>query len=261
MRTANQCGAPLTVLAEPAASSGGYRLRWAAEWTRERFWVIPAVLLALGTGLAVLVAGGLITVALSLGTVAALAATGFVRDYVPVALALTTTALGTLLPILHDSGMLAGDFGRYVFAAGAVGELFIPVFCVSSGMTLDIGGIARNPARVIAFFLLLLVIRGLPSMLVYRKVLPLRQRAEMTFITATALPLLVALAEIGLRDGRMLPANAAALVGAGVLSVLVFPAVAMALAGKGGGLGAPLAAEPAPEAPHPADRLLPPWHR
>jgi len=60
-------------------------------------------------------------------------------------------------------------------------------------MTLDIGGIAGNPLRVVVFFLLLLVIRGLPSLLIYRKVLPLRQRDEMTFITATALPLLVAL--------------------------------------------------------------------
>jgi len=51
----------------------------------------------------------------------------------------------------------------------------------------------------------------------------------MTFITATAMPLLIALAEIGLQDGKMLPSNAAAIVGAGVLSVLVFPAVAVAL--------------------------------
>ena len=58
MRTADQRGAPPPVLAEPAVSSGGYRLRWAAEWVRERFWVIPAVLLALGTGLAVLTASG-----------------------------------------------------------------------------------------------------------------------------------------------------------------------------------------------------------
>ena len=58
MRTADHYGTPLTVLAEPAVSSGGYRLRWAAEWVRERFWVIPAVLLVLGTGLAVLVAEG-----------------------------------------------------------------------------------------------------------------------------------------------------------------------------------------------------------
>jgi uncharacterized membrane protein len=58
MRTADQRGSPPPVLAEPAVSSGGYRVRWAAEWMRERFWVIPAALLALGTGLAVLTAEG-----------------------------------------------------------------------------------------------------------------------------------------------------------------------------------------------------------
>ena len=51
----------------------------------------------------------------------------------------------------------------------------------------------------------------------------------MTFISATTLPLLIALAEIGQRDGVMLPATAAALVGAGVLSVLVFPLIAVRL--------------------------------
>jgi uncharacterized membrane protein len=58
MRTADQRGALPPVLAEPAVSSGGYRVRWAAEWMRERFWVIPSVLLAAGTGLAVLTAEG-----------------------------------------------------------------------------------------------------------------------------------------------------------------------------------------------------------
>jgi uncharacterized membrane protein len=58
MRTADQRGAPPPVLAEPAVSSGGYRVSWAAEWMRERFWVIPAVLLVAGTGLAVLTAEG-----------------------------------------------------------------------------------------------------------------------------------------------------------------------------------------------------------
>jgi hypothetical protein len=51
----------------------------------------------------------------------------------------------------------------------------------------------------------------------------------MTFITATTLPLLIALAEIGQQDGVMLPATAAALVGAGVLSVLVYPQIAVGL--------------------------------
>jgi hypothetical protein len=44
-----------------------------------------------------------------------------------------------------------------------------------------------------------------------------------------ALPLLVALSEIGLQSGTMLPENAAALVGAGVLSVLIFPAIATSI--------------------------------
>jgi hypothetical protein len=51
------------------------------------------------------------------------------------------------------------------------------------------------------------------------------------FCTATSLPLIVALTEIGLENGTMLPENAAALVGAGVLSVLVFPLVAVLLEG------------------------------
>jgi hypothetical protein len=48
------------------------------------------------------------------------------------------------------------------------------------------------------------------------------------------MPLLIALAAIGLSTGVMLPANAAALVGAGVLSVLVYPLIAIALARRGG---------------------------
>jgi hypothetical protein len=43
MGTADQAGGPPPVLAEAAVSSGGYRLRWSAEWVRERFRVIPAV--------------------------------------------------------------------------------------------------------------------------------------------------------------------------------------------------------------------------
>ena len=110
---------------------------------------------------------------------------------------------------------------------------FIPVFFVASGMALDVQSIAQNPLRLLVFFVLLLVVRGLPSLLVYRRALPLRQRAEMTFITATTMPLLIALAAIGLSTGVMIPANAAALVGAGVLSVLVYPLIAIALARRG----------------------------
>ena len=283
----------------------------------------------------------LVTVALAAASVGVLAAIGFVRAFVPVALGLTTTALGTLLPILRDNDMLGGRFGRYLLAAGAVGELFpvfaiavflgasnkfvalgslvavgilavvlslaprlvrgnrlerilqegegstaqttvrwtvvllllllliaeefgldvvlgaflagivlrrwapgdvhsleekldtigygffIPLFFVASGMSLDIRSIAEAPLRLLVFFVLLLAVRGVPALFLYRDALPPVRRVQLMFLTATALPLLVALAEIGLRNGTMLPENAAALVGAGALSVLVFPMAAV----------------------------------
>ena len=298
-------------------------------------WVITAILAVAVTGL--------------------LDAVGFVHAFVPVAIALTTTALGTLLPILRDNRMLDGPFGEFIMAAGAVGEFlpivavaiflsangaflglislvviggvallftvvprlvrhdkldnilaegehatsqttlrwtifllfallviaanfgldvvlgaflagvvlhrwapgdvhaleekldaigygfFIPVFFISSGMSLDLQSIIAAPARLIVFFLLLLTVRGLPALLFYRRDLPLRGRLQMMLLTATALPLLVALAHIGLQSGIMLPQNAAALVGAGVLSVIVFPAVAV-------GINRSRAAEPVPAA-------------
>jgi len=73
-------------------------------------WVISAVV-------AVLIVGGL-------------AAIGFVHAFLPVCIALTTTALGTLLPILREQNMLSGSFGRFIFAAGAVGEL-LPILAIS----------------------------------------------------------------------------------------------------------------------------------
>ncbi|HEX3201291.1 MAG TPA: cation:proton antiporter, partial [Actinomycetes bacterium] len=106
---------------------------------------------------------------------------------------------------------------------------FIPLFFVASGMTLDVRSIAEAPLRLLIFFVLLLAVRGVPSLFLYRRDVPAAQRVEIMFLTATALPLLVALAEIGLRNGTMLRENAAALVGAGALSVLVFPMAAVAI--------------------------------
>ena len=305
-------------------------------------------------------AGWCCSAVIAVAAVAGLASAGLVRDYVPIGLALTTTALGTLLPILRDNDMMSGRFGRYVLAAGAVGELFpiiaisvfltrrnqfvaiaslvavgvaaaaltalpriigrarlqavirqghrataqttlrwavvlllvllvlaerfgldvvlgamlagmvlrnwtrrmefevslledkldavgygifIPVFFVASGMGLDVGAIIADPLRLLIFLALLLVVRGLPSLLVYRRSLPVRERVEMIFITATTMPLLIAIAAIGMQDGVMIPANAAALVGAGAASVLIYPSVATALARRGrAGTAAPDAA-------------------
>ena len=78
--------------------------------------------------------GWVVSAVISLVAVAGLTKAGFVRDFIPIALALTTTALGTLLPILSENEMLGGQFGRYVLAAGAVGELF-PIVAISLFLT------------------------------------------------------------------------------------------------------------------------------
>jgi Kef-type K+ transport system membrane component KefB len=288
-------------------------------------------------------AAWLVSVAVAVAAVTALELAGIVRDFVPVAIALTTTALGTLLPILRDNDMLGGAFGRSVMASGAVGELFpilaialflsatsqyvallallvisalagllmalssglrgrtlermvlagadttaqstlrwtivlllgllvmtgefgvdavlgafvagsvlrrwvgdgagslgskldavgygffIPVFFVYSGMNLHLDSIIAAPGRLVGFFVLLLLTRALPVYLVHTRALDRVPRIQLALCSATTLPLLVALAEIGRRNGAMLPETAAALVGAGVLSVLVFPTVAVAL--------------------------------
>jgi len=72
-------------------------------------------------------------------------------------------------------------------------------------------------------------VRGLPTLFVYRKDLRPVRRTQLMLISATALPLLVALADIGVGNGSMLPENGAALVGAGVLSVALFPLIAVRL--------------------------------
>ena len=56
-----------------------------------------------------------------------------------VAIALTTTAIGTLLPILGDAGVLRTDLGRNVLASGAMGELG-PIVAISVALTTDSPG-------------------------------------------------------------------------------------------------------------------------
>ena len=90
--------------------------------------------------------GWLISAVIAVGVTGGLGAAGDIKDYVPVGLALTTTALGTLLPILRDNDMLAGRFGQHVFAAGAVGELFpiliIAVFLTQRGHFIALASVA-----------------------------------------------------------------------------------------------------------------------
>jgi Kef-type K+ transport system membrane component KefB len=107
----------------------------------------------------------------------------------------------------------------------------IPVFFVTSGINLDVAGLTADPAallRMPLFLLALLVVRAVPAVL-YRGQVSGRQVAAAGLLQATSLPFLVTATMIGTELGVISPVNAAALVGAGVASVLVFPTVALGL--------------------------------
>ena len=73
------------------------------------------------------------------------------------------------------------------------------------------------------------MVRGAPVFLLYRTAIPGADRLPLTLYSATALPLVVAVTTIGLETGHMRPENAAALVGAAMVSVLVFSLLALTL--------------------------------
>lgn len=110
----------------------------------------------------------------------------------------------------------------------AVGFGFlIPVFFVVSGANIDAEAVMANPWPMLVVFVLLLVVRGLPQMLVYRSVLPnVNDRASLSLYIATGLPIIVAVTSVQVQAGTMTTGDAAELVGAGALSVLVFPLLA-----------------------------------
>jgi Kef-type K+ transport system membrane component KefB len=111
---------------------------------------------------------------------------------------------------------------------GAGYGVFIPVFFVWSGLQFDLGALGSGGstlARVPLFLAALLAVRGLPALL-YR--LDARRTAAAALLQATSLPFIVAAAQIGMELGKLSQANGAALVAAGLGSVLLFPLGALA---------------------------------
>jgi Kef-type K+ transport system membrane component KefB len=294
------------------------------------------------------VGGWVVSLALGLGIAVALWAAGAIDAPILVGLALTTTALGTLMPILRDSGVLDERFGKYVLGAGAAGEFgpvvivsiilaveagepwrttllfvfaalvvgatllalraqparvvrliettmgtsgqlavrlsvllviamvalasefsldvilgafaagiivglvirdrdaqefeakldalgygfLIPIFFIATGMDYDVDALLSSPsaiALVPGFALLFLIVRGLPAWLLYRGELDRPERRTLALFSAAALPLVVAITEIGTEVGVMREEEASALVGAAMLSILLFPLLALLL--------------------------------
>jgi len=121
---------------------------------------------------------------------------------------------------------------RFRIKLDAIGYGFlIPVFFVTSGLRLDLTGLLADPgalARVPLFLLALLVARGVPALL-YARLFDRRSVIAAALLQATSLPFLVTASQIGVLAGLMSAITAAALVCAGLLSVLIFPATALSL--------------------------------
>ncbi len=298
-----------------------------------------------GTPLKLAALGWVMSVGLAYGIGGALAAAGIVVSFLYTGSALATTAIGTLIPILRDSGGLKTRFGTYLLAAGGAGEFgpillvtlvlstanplheaailvafvalalavalasvrlawrgwpalektfeassqlavritvvlvfglvllagelgldvllggfvagmitraalrghelqifdskltavgfgfFVPFFFVTSGIEFDLAalGSVEALAKMALFLGLFLVVRGAPALLLYRRVLSSVERRALAFFSATELPLVVAITTIAVESGEMRSSTAAGLVGAAMLSTLIFPFVGIAL--------------------------------
>ena len=130
-----------------------------------------------------------------------------------------------------------GETGEQVlprFAAIGYGFL-IPVFFIVTGMEFDVDGLLTGVGLGLgALFLgLFLVTRGSAALLSLRE-LGARRTAALALFSATGLPLIVAVIEVGEERGEIGSHVAAALVGAGMTSVLLFPLLGLLFARPGG---------------------------
>lgn len=110
--------------------------------------------------------------------------------------------------------------------------VLVPVFFIETGITFDLRGLLGDPHALLLlpiFLVLLLVVRGLPGSLAAPRGSTFADRASLTLFSATGLPIIVAVTNIGLKDHDLTSGTATALVGAGMLSVLIFPVVALLL--------------------------------
>jgi Kef-type K+ transport system membrane component KefB len=289
--------------------------------------------------------GWALSVALAYGIGGLLALAGVIVSFLYTGSALATTAIGTLIPILKDSGGLKTRFGTYLLAAGGAGEFgpillvtlvlttaspvheaailvafvflalgvalasvrlawrgwpalektfeassqlavritvvlvfglvllasqlgldvllggfvagmitraalrghelqvfeskltavgfgfFVPFFFITSGIEFNLDALssAEALAKMALFFALFLIVRGTPALLLYRNVLSATERKALAFFSATELPLVVAITTIAVDAGKMRTSTSAGLVGAAILSTLIFPFIGMAL--------------------------------
>ena len=107
----------------------------------------------------------------------------------------------------------------------------IPVFFVSTGVGLDIAALFHSTRAIIlvpVFLVALLLVRGLPALL-YVRVVGRTRAIAAGFMQGTSLTFIVVATTIGIQTGHQRTSTAAALVVAGLLSVIIYPPVALRL--------------------------------
>ena len=123
----------------------------------------------------------------------------------------------------------------------------IPVFFVSTGVGLDIAALFHSTRAIIlvpVFLVALLVVRGLPALL-YVRVVGRTRAIAAGFMQATSLTFIVVATVIGVQTGHQRTSTAAALVVAGLLSVVIYPPVALRMLKSSA--SRPVSPPPAPE--------------
>jgi len=127
---------------------------------------------------------------------------------------------------------------------------FVPIFFVTTGLRYDLHALVTSKLALLQlpmFLTLFLVIRGLPALLIRSQYLDIRSRVALAFLSATELPLVIAITDIGVKSGQLKPETAASLVGAGMVSVLLFPITALTLRRKAAPRSDSQSAVPIPE--------------
>jgi Kef-type K+ transport system membrane component KefB len=172
------------------------------------------------------------------GAVVLLVAFAAVAEALGLEVILGAFAAGALLSLLDRDEMMTHAAFRTKLEAIGFG-VFIPVFFVTSGLRFDLAALfagGSTIAMVPIFLAVLLVVRGLPALLLYRSVVSERQAVVAGLFQATSLPFIVAGTAIGLELGLIDAAASAALVASGLLSVVIFPALGLGLL-RGGDTG------------------------
>src|ERR671922_2381623 len=137
---------------------------------------------------------------------------------------------GAVLKLVDtDRAMTHPQFHAKLEAAGF--GVFVPFFFVTSGLKFDLDALfasGSTVARVPIFLAALLAARGLPALL-YRRLVGTRRSVAAGLLQATSLGFFVVAGEIGMELGLISRATGAALIAAGLLSVLLFPLAALVL--------------------------------